>query len=150
MLATQAVTVLTIRCTKPGSGYPVRLPPSWLRLGAPIAPLAAMGLRRLVCRVPVALLPQLVPRDEASGRILARNAKKSLTNDPSRIAFAWWVSCKEKIGGGRKQDSRAGVIRAQQIHKTIPSARVHPKGGMVPRDRIELSTPAFSGLCSAN
>ncbi len=22
--------------------------------------------------------------------------------------------------------------------------------GMVPRDRIELSTPAFSGLCSAN
>ncbi len=45
---------------------------------------------------------------------------------------------------------------AAQVPLVVPPSYVEPSpsrvrvGNVVPRDRIELSTPAFSGLCSAN
>jgi hypothetical protein len=58
---------------------------------------------------------------------------------------------------GGKKLLRNAVKAVMQVPLVAPFARLAFQGAtsklmmdMVPRDRIELSTPAFSGLCSAN
>ncbi len=52
---------------------------------------------------------------------------------------------------------REAVNKLESLPLVAPLGHILPKGewrkslkALVPRDRIELSTPAFSGLCSAN
>jgi len=57
--------------------------------------------------------------------------------ETEQMAYGLWLMRKER-----------GPLRCVFMSHT-PSAIRHLQE-VVPRDRIELSTPAFSGLCSAN
>ena len=56
---------------------------------------------------------------------------------------------REEIGAKKQEKAFQVPLEVPPSYVELIQNRVS-SGKMVPRDRIELSTPAFSGLCSTN
>ncbi len=90
------------------------------------------------------------------GEPLPGSAKCYIHNWESRLRDA--VSRLETFTRSILQDKKSAKARLTATQVPLSPTSVPPayedlpasSREMVPRDRIELSTPAFSGLCSAN
>jgi integrase-like protein len=80
-----------------------------------------------------------------TGDLYIHDWDSRLRDAVNRLAILTEQKLREE-NGAKKQKKTLQVPPSyvELIHKRVSSRK------MVPRDRIELSTPAFSGLCSAN
>ena len=93
------------------------------------------------------MMPEL--RLPGTGDLYIHDWDSRLRDAVTRLAVLTEQKLREEIGAKKQEKAFHVPLEVPPSYLELIQNRVS-SGKVVPRDRIELSTPAFSGLCSTD